>query len=74
MTDSKPRTIRHPQLAPAPPPSPIAPPQPGMDDCCRSGCTPCVFDLYEEAMARYRIELAKYHREWPTDGLPAKLD
>jgi hypothetical protein len=28
-----------------------------MDDCCRSGCDPCIFDLYEEAMERYRVLL-----------------
>jgi hypothetical protein len=38
-------------------PAPQAPVQPDIDDCCRSGCVPCVFDLYEEAVERYRIEL-----------------
>ncbi|MES2322500.1 MAG: oxidoreductase-like domain-containing protein [Pseudomonadota bacterium] len=38
-------------------PAPIPPPQPGLDDCCRSGCVPCVFDLYEEAMDKYREQL-----------------
>ncbi|UUZ47764.1 oxidoreductase-like domain-containing protein [Massilia sp. B-10] len=41
-------------------PMPVEPVQPGLDDCCRSGCTPCVFDLYEDAMDRYRAELAKW--------------
>jgi Oxidoreductase-like protein, N-terminal len=60
MIDTRPSTIRDPQLEPDAPPAPIPPVQPGLDDCCRSGCTPCVFDLYEEAMERYRIELAKW--------------
>jgi hypothetical protein len=34
-----------------------------MDDCCRSGCIPCVFDLYEEELARYRIALAEYQQQ-----------
>jgi hypothetical protein len=38
-------------------PAPQPPVRPDIDDCCRSGCTPCVFDLYEEALERYRIEL-----------------
>jgi len=33
-------------------PDPPVPPEPG--ECCGSGCTPCVFDLYEEALARHR--------------------
>jgi hypothetical protein len=32
------------------------PPEP--EDCCRSGCIPCVFDLYEEELARYEAWLA----------------
>jgi hypothetical protein len=42
---------------PAPDPVPQPPPQPALEDCCRSGCVPCVFDLYDEAMERYRTEL-----------------
>ena len=38
-------------------PAPQPPVRPDIDDCCRSGCIPCVFDLYEEAMERYRSEL-----------------
>lgn len=38
-----------------PPPSP--PTRPSSDDCCRSGCDPCVFDLYDEAVERYRADL-----------------
>jgi len=41
-------------------PPPVPPVQPALEDCCRSGCTPCVFDLYEEAMERYRAAL----KEW----------
>ena len=39
---------------------PTEPVQPGLDDCCRSGCTPCVWDLYDDAMDRYRAELKKW--------------
>lgn len=41
-------------------PRPVAPPQPALEDCCRSGCTPCVFDLYEDAMDRYKAALAAW--------------
>ena len=44
------------------PPStrPVPPRQPALEDCCRSGCTPCVFDLYEEALERYEKALADW--------------
>lgn len=41
-----------------------AKPQPPDPDnytgCCDSGCTPCVFDLYWEAVARYEQALAEW--------------
>ena len=43
------------------PDSKPVPPNP--DDyggCCDSGCTPCVYDLYWEAHARYQIALAEW--------------
>jgi oxidoreductase family protein len=41
-------------------PRPVPPPRPADDDCCRKGCTPCIFELYDEAMERYEASL----REW----------
>jgi hypothetical protein len=38
-------------------PAPQPPRRPDLDDCCRSGCVPCVFDLYEAALERYRLQL-----------------
>lgn len=36
---------------------PVPPVRPELEDCCHSGCEPCIFDLYEDAMDRYRSEL-----------------
>jgi len=43
-----------------PGPRPEPPIAPDLDDCCRSGCVPCVFDLYEDALARYEAALAAW--------------
>ena len=57
---------------PYPGPRPQAPVQPDLEDCCRSGCSPCVFDLYEEALARYEEALARYEAALarPESGRP----
>jgi len=39
---------------------PLAPPKPLPQDCCGTGCIPCVMDLYDEAMEQYRIDLANW--------------
>ncbi len=49
-------------------PRPVAPVRPELEDCCRSGCTPCVFDLYEEALERYERALAA----WEAASEPAR--
>ncbi|WP_345815024.1 oxidoreductase-like domain-containing protein [Paraburkholderia sp. PREW-6R] len=41
-------------------PPPVPPLQPDLDDCCHSGCHPCVFDRYDEALDRYRTALAEW--------------
>ena len=42
------------------------PPEP--DECCGSGCTRCVYDLYDDALAEWE-KLAATHVRKPT---PAK--
>jgi hypothetical protein len=41
-------------------PMPEPPERPGIDACCGSGCDPCIFDLHDRALERYREAL----REW----------
>ena len=50
-------TVPTPDPDPAPPP----PQRPTADDCCQGGCARCVYDLYEDAMDRYRADLAAWH-------------
>ncbi|MBV7486795.1 oxidoreductase-like domain-containing protein [Bordetella sp. BOR01] len=49
-------------------PEPVPPQAPAPGDCCQSGCIPCVYDLYDDAMDRYREQL----RAWRArHGSPA---
>ncbi|WEF32922.1 oxidoreductase-like domain-containing protein [Pseudoduganella chitinolytica] len=41
-------------------PRPQPPQEPALEDCCRSGCTVCVFDAYNEALERYEAQLAAW--------------
>jgi hypothetical protein len=36
-------------------PPPPEPPAPG--DCCRSDCSPCVYEIYERALERWEREV-----------------
>jgi hypothetical protein len=36
---------------------PVPPREPEAIECCGSGCAPCVYDVYWEAVARYESEL-----------------
>ena len=51
-----------PRTTPSDDPQPQPPVQPDLDDCCHSGCSPCIFDLYDDALERYKTALA----EWQT--------
>lgn len=41
-------------------PEPEAPQPPAPGDCCHSGCTFCVEDMYQGELDRYRVAL----KEW----------
>ena len=38
-------------------PRPVPPPRPEPDECCQGGCVECVFDVYAQALERYREAL-----------------
>lgn len=38
-------------------PRPTPPERPDDSECCRSGCDPCIFDLYQQALEQYRARL-----------------
>jgi hypothetical protein len=38
-------------------PQPVPPREPEAIECCGSGCSPCVYDVYWENVARYEAEL-----------------
>jgi hypothetical protein len=43
-----------------PMPVPPQPPQPG--DCCQSGCTFCVEDMYQDELERYQAALRAWQQ------------
>lgn len=54
-----------PTSAADPDPRPIAPEEPGPNECCGSGCPLCVLDLYSDELQRYRSELAAWRLRHP---------
>ncbi|MFO1379013.1 MAG: oxidoreductase-like domain-containing protein [Chitinivorax sp.] len=44
------------------PPPPQPPEQPSPEECCSSGCDPCIMDLYTEELQQYRQKLADWQR------------
>lgn len=51
-------------------PRPVKPIEPDALDCCGEGCVPCIYDLYEAALDRYKAALAAWlerHPEAPGD-------
>jgi hypothetical protein len=50
---------------PDPDPMPQPPPELDLDACCGNGCDPCIFDLYDLAMDRYREALRAWRARHP---------
>jgi len=46
-------------------PPPIPPVAPTSADCCRGGCDLCVFEIYEEELARYEAALLRWKLRHP---------
>jgi hypothetical protein len=44
---------------------PTPPVRPLDEACCGQGCTPCVFDSYEEALARYEAAMKEWRARHP---------
>ncbi|MBP0599893.1 oxidoreductase [Herbaspirillum sp. LeCh32-8] len=42
-------------------PRPTPPVEPALEDCCGSGCVPCIFDIYEQQRERYQQELEAWN-------------
>ncbi|WP_244147042.1 oxidoreductase-like domain-containing protein [Paraburkholderia bryophila] len=47
--------------------------QPDLDECCHSGCNPCVFDLYDEALERYHAALAQWRERQERQAAKASV-
>jgi hypothetical protein len=41
-------------------PRPEPPERPDNNACCQSGCDPCIFDLYDEEVGRWRAAVAAW--------------
>ncbi|HEY0335860.1 MAG TPA: oxidoreductase-like domain-containing protein [Burkholderiales bacterium] len=46
-------------------PEPQPPREPQQWECCHSGCEPCIYDLYWEALERYEIALQAWYKRHP---------
>ena len=50
---------------PDPDPMPQPPFQPDLDACCDNGCDPCIFDLYDLELDKYRQALRAWRARHP---------
>ena len=52
-------------------PAPVMPREPEDGECCQSGCDPCVYDRYWDALNRYEQALAEWkNRRLHNSGNP----
>lgn len=52
-------------------PQPQAPSKPGNDECCHSGCTFCVLEMYQEDLAAYEEALRAWQQRQQAATTPA---
>ncbi|MGF6117902.1 hypothetical protein ABIE30_001583 [Janthinobacterium lividum] len=52
-------------------PQPQAPSKPGNDECCHSGCTFCVLEMYQEDLAAYEEALRAWQQRQQAATAPA---
>ena len=45
-----------------------------LEECCKGGCEPCVFDRYSDALERYREALAAWLERHPEADPDPALD
>jgi len=48
-----------------PDPRPQPPREPALEECCGTGCVPCVFDVYNQALDRYEEALRAWRQRHP---------
>ena len=51
-------------------PRPMPPVRPSREDCCKGSCDPCIFDVYDDALDRYRSDLQAWEERqarWKKD-------
>jgi len=65
LTDSTQNSKPEDTNVPSGDPQPTPPQRPDDEDCCGQGCVPCIFDFYDEAMGKYREELAAWKARHP---------
>lgn len=65
---SSPTTMSSPSLPHDPPPE--APVRPGDDECCNSGCTYCILDMYQEQRIAYEEKLRAWQARQPAPTQP----
>jgi hypothetical protein len=43
-------------------PRPVPPARPSPEDCCKGSCDRCIFDVYDDALDRYRSDLQAWEQ------------
>ena len=61
-------------MAAAHDPRPLPPKEPDLEECCKSGCEPCIFDRYYEAHERYREALEAWLKRHPGEPFATQPD